>query len=135
MNYNTKQSMLILEYIKANADRHLTADEISEGLKNLVGKATVYRNLERLCGSGTVRKYILTDGKSACYQYADCEPHTRHFHLKCLECGRLYHLECEHLTELDEHIRAHHGFSVDPSRTVFYGTCKECMKAKEGKAQ
>ncbi|MCH5325506.1 MAG: transcriptional repressor [Eubacterium sp.] len=132
MNYKTKQSELILEYIKQNADRHLTADEISDGLKSEVGKTTVYRNLERLCEQGVVRKYILSDGGSACYQYADCGQRTRHFHLKCLKCGRLLHLECDHLTEIDEHIKAEHGFTVDPSRTVFYGRCADCSEEVGG---
>lgn len=128
MNYKTRQSELILEYIKQNANRHLTAEEISDGLKSKVGKTTVYRNLERLCEQGVVRKYILTDGSSACYQYIDCAQLSRHFHLKCLKCGRLLHLECEHLKEIDEHIKTEHGFVVDPTRTVFYGTCMECVK-------
>lgn len=135
MNYKTKQSELIEEYLKANADRHLTVDDICAGLKNEVGRTTVYRNLERLCLSGTVRKYILTDGGSACYQYADCGAQSRHFHLKCLKCGRLFHLECEHLKEIDGHIRAEHGFAVDPTRTVFYGLCEKCLSEQKEVAE
>ena len=50
MSYNTRQRELILEYIKSNAENHLTADAIALALKSeQVGKTTVYRYLEKLC--------------------------------------------------------------------------------------
>ena len=33
MSYNTRQRELILEYIKKNAKKHLTADDIADALK------------------------------------------------------------------------------------------------------
>lgn len=133
MSYKTRQSEQILEYIKQHADSHLTADAIAEALKNSrVGKTTVYRHLEKLCGEGLVRKYILQEGKSACYQYAGGDCCHSHFHLKCLKCSCLIHLECEHLDGIEKHISEHHGFRIDSSRTVFYGLCDKC--AAEEKA-
>lgn len=127
MSYNTRQRELILEYIKSNAENHLTADAIALALKSeQVGKTTVYRYLEKLCEQHIVRKYILSEGKSACYQYAggaDCHDH---FHLKCLKCGKLIHLECGHLKDIESHIKSDHGFIIDSSRTVFYGVCSDC---------
>ena len=129
MAYKTRQRELILGFIKQNAGSHLTADNIADALKSEgVGKTTVYRYLEKLCGEGLVRKYILQEGKSACYQYsenADCDSH---FHLKCLKCGCLLHLECDYLSDLKEHISGHHGFIIDGSRTVFYGICEVCAE-------
>ena len=63
MAYKTKQSEIVLEYLKENSDSHLTANEIAMALsgKN-VGKTTVYRHLEKLCRDGAVRKYILEEG-------------------------------------------------------------------------
>ena len=49
MSYNTRQRELILDYIKKNAKKHLTADDIADALKSEnVGKTTVYRYLEKL---------------------------------------------------------------------------------------
>ena len=50
-SYNTKQGELILNLIKSEEGKHFTADEIinllaKEGKK--VGKATVYRHLDKL---------------------------------------------------------------------------------------
>ncbi len=133
MSYKTKQRELILEFLRQNSDSHLTAQSISEALSVYkVGKSTVYRYLDKLCEEGLVRKYILSDGSSACYQYTNGEDCSRHFHLKCLKCNALVHLECDYLKETEQHINAHHGFSVDTSRTVFYGLCADC-KEKEKK--
>ncbi len=133
MAYKTKQSEIVLEYLKENSDSHLTANEIAMALsgKN-VGKTTVYRHLEKLCRDGAVRKYILEEGDSACYQYIGDNTCHSHFHLKCLSCNKLLHLECDHLSEIETHINARHNFKVDSSRTVFYGICEECALAKEG---
>ena len=133
MAYKTKQSEIVLSYLKQNSDSHLTANEIAMALSNQnVGKTTVYRHLEKLCRDGAVRKYILEEGDSACYQYIGDNACHSHFHLKCLSCNKLLHLECDHLSEIETHINAHHNFKVDSSRTVFYGICEECALAKEG---
>ena len=105
MSYNTRQRELILDYIKKNAKKHLTADDIADALKaEQVGKTTVYRYLEKLCEQNIVRKFILSEGKSACFQYNDEQQCHDHFHMKCLKCGRLFHLECDHLKDIAAHI-------------------------------
>lgn len=120
MSYNTRQRELILDYIKKNAKKHLTADDIADALKaEQVGKTTVYRYLEKLCEQNIVRKFILSEGKSACYQYNDEQQCHDHFHMKCLKCGRLFHLECDHLKDIAAHISKMHDFTIDSSRTVF----------------
>ncbi|HML36351.1 MAG TPA: Fur family transcriptional regulator [Bacillota bacterium] len=136
-SYRTKQKDQIMDCLIKNKDRHITADEIlsalSEG-KPHVGKTTIYRYLDKLVSQGTVRKYFLEGGKSACYQYMDengaCE---EHFHLKCVDCGQLFHLDCGYLAEMDSHIREHHGFQVDNSKTVLYGRCGDCAGKACGK--
>ena len=120
MSYNTRQRELILDYIKKNAKKHLTADDIADALKaEQVGKTTVYRYLEKLCEQNIVRKFILSEGKSACYQYNDEKQCHDHFHMKCLKCGKLFHLECDHLKDIAAHISKMHDFTIDSSRTVF----------------
>jgi Fur family ferric uptake transcriptional regulator len=46
--------------------------------------------------------------------------------LKCNVCGRLIHVECSELSKISLHIEEHHGFVLDPSKTVFYGICENC---------
>lgn len=128
--YNTKQKENLLTYLIKNKEKHTNVQEISAFLQaegTPVGVATIYRQLDRLVEQGLVRKYSF-DGKTcACYQYIENEKDCRsHFHLKCLSCGRLIHLDCDHLAELTRHIEEEHSFAVDCSQTVFYGRCSEC---------
>lgn len=129
-NYNTKQRRIIEESLKEHSEKHLTADDIVYILKERgekVGKATVYRTLEKLESENKVRKYVAERSESACWQYLEngnvC---AEHFHLKCVKCGGLIHLDCSHISELCSHITAEHGFKVDLSKTVLYGICQKC---------
>ena len=129
--YNTKQKENLLSYLMKNKDKHTNVQEISAFLSaegTPVGVATIYRQLDRLVEQGIVRKYAF-DGKTcACYQYIDETSDCRtHFHLKCVKCDRLFHITCDHLKDIDKHINEHHGFKVDPSKTVFYGLCADCQ--------
>ena len=130
--YNTRQRTDIENIVKASNGVHLTAEEIAERLKESgcsVGKTTVYRSLEKLCDEGKVRKFIPQSGKSACFQYIESTPECHeHFHLKCVSCGELIHMECDHLSDVSAHIAEHHGFKVDTLQTVLYGKCKACSE-------
>ena len=122
----------VIEALLKKSHGHLTVEEICKKLEALgenVGRTTVYRTLEKLEKEGIVRKYSAV-GESNCYQYVSTsEECNRHFHLKCENCGKLIHLECDELISISGHIAEHHGFSVNPLKTVFYGTCEVC-KAK-----
>lgn len=128
--YNTKQKKLIKTILTDNKHRQLTCDEISDMLKNEgtpVGKTTVYRFLQKLSESGEVRKFTDTDGKSTSFQYIDKELNCEgHLHLRCTECGKLFHLGCDFMNGVGEHIQKHHRFKIDNSKTVILGLCENC---------
>ena len=130
--YNTKQRETVNNYIKEFGSSHFTVDDLMDSLRADgidVGRATVYRCLERLSQQGSVRKFSAIEGKSACWQYIESpEKCSAHFHLHCRECGALFHCECSFLDEMGEHIMEHHGFLIDPSATVLLGICAECKK-------
>lgn len=130
--YHTKQRAFLLECLKDNAGKHMTADEIMEELKcrnTPVGKATVYRYLEVLEREGSIRKYVIEEGKGACYEFiGDGSLCSRHFHLKCSRCQKLYHISCEYMQGLNAHVLEKHGFLIDNSKTVFYGICEDCSR-------
>ena len=135
--YKTRQKEKILQYLISHPSQHITVQEISHHLNqngSAVGMATIYRQLDQLVSDGTIRKYTIDSRTGACYEYLpDSEECHRHFHLKCMQCEKLYHVTCEHLCELEEHILAHHGFQIDQSKTVLYGICEACRKAIESK--
>ena len=130
--YQTKQRTALLNYLLSRDKTHVTANQISSYFaqnKLAVGRTTVYRLLNELCENNQVRKYIVDGVSGACYQYAQAEKDCdKHLHLKCEKCGELFHLECEALYELEEHVRNHHAFQVDATKTVLYGKCDNCLK-------
>lgn len=128
--YKTKQKSAIMQCIQCVGDKHFTIDDICKMLSKsgeAVGRTTVYRLVERLSGEGVLRKYSAAAGESACYQYVKEKHHCHeHFHLKCEKCGNLIHMECDELEGLVAHIKSHHGFSLNPLKTVIYGVCEGC---------
>lgn len=132
--YNTKQKSAILDFLKENSGAHFTADDILIALnaKNAaIGKATVYRYLEKLVNENIVRKYEISKNDAACYEYCADGQHgecSTHYHLKCVLCGRLFHINCKTLNLISTHILSEHNFTIDKSKTVFYGVCADCGK-------
>ena len=130
-SYRTRQKDAIKEYFISMRDQHITAAEIVDHLRLTQGMkiapSTVYRCLERLENEGFLRKYIIDEGSAACWQHTgEDEECVSHFHLKCVVCGKLIHADCEYLSTLAEHVRQHHGFTIDNYKTVLYGVCAEC---------
>ena len=109
MGYKTKQREYILAFLQNSEGRHITVAELVRHLQDNatpVGTATVYRTLEQL---------------------------VEHFHLKCTCCGRLFHVSCDYLNQLGEHLLEHHGFVIDHTKTVLYGLCADCAAKEQEK--
>ena len=129
--YNTKQRTMILNYLKENVEKHITADEIINHFKDIqkpIGKSTVYRCIDSLIEENIIRKYINEERKSACFQYIENQKESvNHYHMKCLKCDKLFHLDCSEMKMLQEHILQSHNFKVDVCKTVLYGICSKCL--------
>jgi Fur family ferric uptake transcriptional regulator len=132
-NYRTRQGDRILEYLRSLGDSHVTVTQITRHFADMeehIGQTTIYRRLEKLAEEGAVRKYVLSDGNSACYQYVDTHALCReHFHLVCETCGALIHADCDFLDEIQAHLLREHDFHINTLKTVLYGTCKTCLSA------
>lgn len=132
---NTRQKALILECLQKNTHNHMTVDDVYAILKEgeePVGRATVYRYLNQLESEGLVKKYSFMQKKGACFRYlgekSKCH---EHYHLVCDVCGKISHIEDDALEKRLKEIQQTHGFSIDDTKTMFYGTCKGCKNEKE----
>lgn len=131
--YRTKQREQILAFLENTEGRHVTVQEICDALRlqgTAIGTTTVYRQLERLIDEGLAVKYTV-DGAPACFAYLHPESHGHAnicYHGKCELCGCVLHLHCEEVEKLMTHVSDHHGFRIDPRRTVFYGICQNCQE-------
>ncbi len=133
--YNTKHRDALLTYLKSRPGIHMTAADVCSYFRaegEAIGTTTVYRQLDRLVDEGLVSKYFIDENSPACFEYLDPESHagTVCYHCKCERCGRLFHTDCGEIAELEAHLFSHHGFKVDPMRTVFYGVCSDCLAAE-----
>ena len=133
-DYKTRQRKILLSYLKAHAGKHMTVDDLLSELRkdgHLIGQTTVYRNLNKLVESGTVRRYTMGNIDRACYEYVPEESAEASFHLKCEDCGALIHFQCKTMTNIHKHMREGHSFWINPSKTVFYGKCTNCLERKK----
>ena len=131
--YHTVGREKLLSYFAEHPGQQLTVEELTQELAReqvSVGKSTVYRLVGKLYEEGKLKR--THDAARGCHTYSyaedthDCDGH--HFHLKCLGCGRLFHLECRHSETLCEHIEEIHHFRIDSSLTAFYGQCEACLR-------
>jgi Fur family ferric uptake transcriptional regulator len=128
--YHTQQGERILDYMASLGGGHVTVSQIVRHFETeepVIGQTTIYRHLEKLVQGGKIRKYLLSGGASACYQYITGDKKCReHFHLKCEQCGILIHLDCTLLNKIRRHLLKSHNFQINTLKTVFYGKCEKC---------
>ena len=133
MPYSTKQQQAVMRCLESRESEALSAQELAEELRRegfSVGLATIYRQLERLEEAGVVHKVNTESG--AFYLYCSHGEGRRDcFLLKCQRCGRIRHLDCDHLKDLYEHLETAHHFRIDPRRTLFTGLCEECAREED----
>ncbi len=130
--YNTKTRQLILDYLINNRQHAVSASNILEHLEEQGASpnpTTVYRYLDKLAGEQRIMKYVADKGEKAVFQYVDESRHCReHLHLKCVQCGRIYHLDCHFMDEVRAHLMAEHGFTLQCEGSVLYGLCRHCAQ-------
>lgn len=134
--YNTGGRIRLLAFLSRNVHKQYSVEALHAALTHegiLIGKSSLYRQLQKLCGEGVVRKFRDAEKNISFFQYigddADCQ---KHLHLKCQCCGKLIHLHCDMAGELVSHIGAEHGFVIDSKKSVLYGLCKECGGQNNG---
>lgn len=136
--YKTAGRQRLLDFLQSHPDRQFTVDElvneldcVHESTQGRCSKSTLYRHLSEFCDEGTVRKYRSDTQSAYVYQYVGQGDCCHHFHLKCVSCGELVHLECTVSEELLTHIQSDHHFRVDSGRSILYGMCEDCASVEQ----
>lgn len=123
---NTEQRQLVLEIIQ-RADRHLDADEIYQQarLKSpSISLSTIYRSLQLFKELGLVEEHQF-DGMR---RYYESSPQSKHHHLVCLGCGRIFEFKCPSAERLKSRISREEGFKVTDAEVRLAGYCPECQQ-------
>lgn len=137
--YRTKASLEIMNYLEKNSVRTVSADDILRDLREKklqISRATVYRQLEKLCQARVVLKYVAEKGEKAVYQLESAGRRCQeHLHLKCVNCGKILHMDCDFMDEVTEHLQSSHEFRLQCEGSVLYGECGECAKMKRRRGE
>lgn len=127
----SKKRKLILDALKKNCCRHLTAEEIYELVSEIdsnIGIATVYRNLKFLEDNGYIKRAYVSESLSACYElHKENDKHSHH-HLICKSCGNVIDFEDDLLDAIEKIVSLTTDFEIYDHSLTFYGKCKECRR-------
>ncbi len=120
----TAQRRAIVDAVFSTSE-HFTAEQLLAWARQRdrsVSRATVYRTLPFLIGTGLLREIDLGKDRK-CYDpnYAG---HPNHSHIVCQDCGRVIEFEDEDMLRLGETISARLGFKVVAWRLQITGACE-----------
>ena len=125
---NTKQKALILSALQGTKS-HPTAEQVHSmiiGELPNVSLGTVYRNLNHMAESGSIRRISVINSPDRFD--GDLSPH---HHISCTECGSFHDFfEAEYDAGLDRFVEKNSEFTILRHETVFYGICNDCKRKK-----
>lgn len=138
-SYQTRPRGQLLSFLRENPEKGYTAEELAQELSSRYGgdapgKSTVYRLVNKLVQEEEIKRFEEESEKRARYRLTGATCHN-HLHLKCLDCGKLIHMNEQDSTPLLKSILQQNGFSVDEYQTVLLGHCNFCQKQLKGRTQ
>jgi Fur family ferric uptake transcriptional regulator len=116
---------LAIATVLAQTGKQASAQELYDRVRRkhpYIGRATVFRSLDRLVASGLAQRLERPGHVSA---YVWCEP-GHHHHLICTTCRTVEDLDEAAVAPLAETIARQRGFRVDHATLDFYGECRSC---------
>ena len=109
----------ILQILESCPDRHMTAEDIYQSLRDAdedVGIATVYRVLTQFETAGLIERHNFDNGP-AVYELDRGEHHD---HMVCTETGRVIEFHDEEIEQLQEKIAKKNGYDLVGHSLVLY---------------
>ncbi len=124
--YNTKQKEIILNTIKKQKHA-FTVKDIYNEINTKTGLTTIYRLVDKLVEEKQLNKFI-SDDNTTYYQYLEKCDQKNHFYLKCDKCKDIFHIDCDCINELSNHIINNHKFKLNKENIIIKGICDKCQK-------
>src|SRR5438270_6391289 len=116
---------LAIAGLLSQTGKEASAQEVYDRVRRrhpYIGRATVFRSLDRLVAAGLAQRLERPGHVSA---YVWCEP-GHHHHLICTTCRNVADLGEDAVAPLAESIAQERGFRVDHATLDFYGECRNC---------
>jgi len=120
----TRQRKIILEELR-KLKTHPTADELYDAVRARLPRislGTVYRNLDVLQENGEVLK-LESAGSQKRFD-GDMHPH---YHVRCVQCGRVGDVLAE-VEDVDVRGLSAPGFEITGGTIEFFGICDQCRE-------
>ncbi len=122
----TRQRQVVLEAVQSTMD-HPTADRVYRQARRRLPRislGTVYRNLKQLAEAGLIRE-IHCGGQQARF-----DGNTgRHYHIRCLGCGRVNDLPLSVDTRVEDEAGRAMNYRIVGHHVEVLGVCPLCQEA------
>src|SRR5687768_11765495 len=122
----TRQRDVVLEVVRSTMD-HPTADWVYRQARRRLPRislGTVYRNLKKLSEEGLIREIQIAG------QTTRFDANTgRHYHIRCLRCGRVNDLPISVDRRLEEEAGRAMNYQVVSHQVEVLGVCPLCRTA------
>lgn len=130
-DYMTVRRKKLWDFLCKNPDRQFTAKQIMEAMADInISLSAIYRNLSYLEEKGLVNRTAHGKSNEMCYQAVEVEGCQNSIHLVCSQCGNISHMDAGEADHMVGELRIRDGFLVNRSKTMIYGTCRDCREHK-----
>ncbi|MBE7023397.1 MAG: Fur family transcriptional regulator [Ruminococcaceae bacterium] len=133
-HYQTAQKKVLTDFLTENCEKTFSVEELYTEMekiyekKTLPGKSTVYRLIQQMTEEGIVKRTAKENSRKFVYQIAGGEHCAFHLHMKCMDCGKILHMNDDDSLRLMAQVFEKNRFSVDEKYTVLVGRCCECKQ-------
>ena len=127
--YKTRQRRTLLVYLSRHPDELLSARQIADALaEEHISLSAVYRNLAQLEAEEKVRRSSKSGTREVYYQYLDAEDCKGALHMKCIKCGKTFHMADGNVALFAKHLAQSEQFLLDTTDTILSGICSACRE-------
>ncbi len=124
--YNTHQRKTLIDFLQTNSSTAFTIEEIINGLGNSeISRSTAYRLMTKLVEDGLVHRSVKGNSRNFVYQYISESRCEGHLHMKCTDCGKVYHLDSGTTLQIQSKIKNDTSFEID-NHSILLGKCSMC---------
>ncbi len=126
--YMTAQRQLLLSFLREHSDQQFSVEELAEQLCNAhdISISSIYRNVNHMYAEGLVQRFSVSRSRQYLYQYLGEDACSTHMHLKCEQCGQIYHMDDKLMEVILASTMQNDNFEINVQKTILYGSCKNC---------
>ncbi len=130
-NYQTVQRQELIRFLRKHSNDPLTIAQIYSRMSedpdfsDIPAQSSIYRLIRELTEAGMVRRNVKGNSRQFVYQFIQDDACKNHLHMKCTECGKVFHLSDETSRIIIRQVLSNDSFSLG-TETVLSGKCVNC---------